>query len=175
MKESMLAVLALTLIAAISVSNVAAISSPETNEAVLGIMQAGNLTNETSAANETNAEQLALKNWNSFIENFEYQNEILNGTIRGNSTYREALDSITSVLVLNSKALTEAERVNPDSKYLDFHSYTINAMEYLNVYLYNMAKYFETRDARYARTAGSAFNTTVEYYNLGKDEADFLF
>ena len=176
MRKNALAILALTLIAAISVSSATSIMStdkglPE-NDALLKTMQAGNATNATV---ETDDEQVALRNWNRFIENFDSQGEVLNGTITGNITYREAMSAITSILVLNSQELAETEMANPGEEYLDFHSYTVDAMRSFNAYLYNIAKYFETRDGRYAATAGTAFNLTVEYYNKGRDEVEFLF
>ena len=81
----------------------------------------------------------------------------------------------TSLLVLNSQALAEGERIVPGEKYSDFHGYTLSAMRYFNVYLYNIAKLFQTRQRIYARNAGDAFNATWDNYTKGKDEANFLF
>ena len=91
-----------------------------------------------------------MRTWNSFIENFDHQGMILNGTLQGNMTYDEAMVAITALFVLNSQAVADAQSMIPDEKYADFHNATVNAMKYFNIYLYNMAKLFETRDARYS-------------------------
>lgn len=176
MRINILVVLALTLVAAISISNVTAITSTDkslpakdASDSILKTMQAGNTTNETVAR------LLVLRNWNNFVENFDQQSKINNDTARGNITYNEAMILSTSLLVLNSQALAEGERIIPGEKYSDFHKYTLDSMRYFNVYLYNIAKLFETRQGIYARNARDAFNASLDSYTKGKDEANFLF
>jgi hypothetical protein len=177
MRINILVVLALTLVAAISISNVTAtisidqsLPAKDVSSPTLKTMQAGNTT-----TNETVARLLVLRNWNNFVENFDQQSKINNETARGNISYDQAMILSTSLLVLNSQALAEGERVVPGEKYSNFHEYTLNAMRYFNVYLYNIAKLFETRQGTYARNARDAFNASLESYTKGKDEADFLF
>jgi hypothetical protein len=176
MRINILVVLALTLVAAISISNVTAtistdnsLPAKDVSSPILRTMQAGNTTNETVAR------QLVLRNWNNFVENFDQQSKINNDTARGNISYGEAMILSTSLLVLNSQALAEGERIVPGEKYSDFHEYTLSAMRYFNVYLYNIAKLFETRQGIYARSARDAFNASLDSYTKGKDEANFLF
>ena len=178
MRRNALAVLALIL-AAISILNVTAamstdrsVSMKDANNPILKTMQASNASN---AANETQVKQLVLANWNSFVENFLYQGQINNDTARKNITYDEAMARSTALLVLNTQALAEGERIVPGEEYSDFHDYTINAMKYFNSYLYNMAKLFETRDGAYARSARNALNVSMDYYTKGRNEASFLF
>jgi len=176
MRINLLVVLALTLVAAISISNVTAITSTDqslptkdVSSPILRTMQAGNTTNETVAR------LLVLRNWNNFVENFDQQSKINNDTARGNISYGQAMILSTSLLVLNSQALAEGERIVPGEKYSDFHQYTLSAMRYFNAYLYNIAKLFETRQGVYARNARDAFNASLDNYTKGKDEANFLF
>lgn len=175
MRKNILAVLALTLVAA-SILNVTATMSTDgsssiknANDPIMKTMQADNTTNETLTR------LLVLRNWNNFVENFDQQSKINNDTARGNITYNEAMILSTSLLVLNSQALAEGEKIVPGEKYSDFHTYTLNAMRYFNVYLYNIAKLFETRQGIYARAARDAFNNSLDSYTKGKDEANFLF
>jgi hypothetical protein len=175
MRKNILAVLALTLVAA-SILNVTATMSTDgsssiknANDPIMKTMQADNTTNETLTR------LLVLRNWNNFVENFDQQSKINNDTARGNITYNEAMILSTSLLVLNSQALAEGEKIVPGEKYSDFHTYTLNAMRYFNVYLYNIAKLFETRQGIYARSARDAFNNSLDSYTKGKDEANFLF
>lgn len=167
MRKYALAIVALFVLAAMGVINAAA----TTNEPVLITMQADN----SSEVNETLAGQLALKSWNTFVENFDYQGEILNRTVNSNMSYDEAMVSTVAILVLNSQALAEAEKINPGDKYAEFLNYTINSMTYFDIYLYNMAKLFETRDGKYSRIGRDAFNISMDYYTEGKKEAEFIY
>ena len=162
--------------ACICISNVTAtistdksLPAKDVSSPILRTMQAGNTTNDTVAR------LLVLRNWNNFVENFDQQSRINNDTARGNISYSEAMILSTSLLVLNSQGLAEGERIVPGEKYSDFHEYTLNAMRYFNVYLYNIAKLFETRQGIYARNARDAFNASLDNYTKGKDEANFLF
>lgn len=176
MRNHIIAVMALFVLAATVMTNAAATSAlgeslpPEQmSQPILSTMQAGTQADE---AQEGKAE---MRIWNTYVENFDYQGEILNGTLQGNASYREAMIATTALFVLNSQDLAGAEMVTPGEKYKDFHNYTINAMRYFNVYLYNMAKLFETRDASYSAIGRDAFNQSMEYYDMGKSEAEFLF
>ena len=90
-------------------------------------------------------------------------------------TYEEAMVATTALLVLNSQSVADAQSITPDEKYTDFLSSTINAMKYFNIYLYNMAKLFETRDGRYSAVGREAFNRSMQYYEAGKSEAEFIY
>ena len=170
MRKYMIAMMALFVLAAIAITNATAISATEQmSQPILKTMQA------ETPANETLEGQSEMRVWNSFVENFDYEGVILNGTLQGNATYEYAMIATTALLVLNSQALADSERMIPGDKYKDFHNYTINAMKYFNVYLYNMAKLFETRDGRYSAMGRDAFNQSMDYYAKGKSEAEFIF
>ena len=146
-------------------------SSPVVDQPVLKVMQ---VQEETETAEEAAERRI----WNSFVENFDYQWDILNSTAQGNGSnesIRDAMVATTALLILNSQGLAEAESITPSEEFRDFHNYTINSMKYFNIYLYNMAKLFETRKAKYSDAGRDALNYSVEYYNLGKAEAEFLF
>jgi len=163
---------AITLFALLAASALAAedsISVKDGEDILLRTMQV------VADANETSDGQSEMLIWNGFVENFDYEGEILNKTLQGNMTSEEAMTATAALLTLNSFGLTEAEKVKPSESYADFYNYSINAMKYFNVYLYNMAKIFETGDARYTQEARDAFNITMDYYTQGKDEADFLY
>lgn len=166
----MTAMMALFVFAAIAITNAAAISATEqTSLPTLKTMQA------ETPANDTLQGQAEMRAWNSFVENFDYEGVILNGTLQGNSSYEYAMIATTALLVLNSQALADSERMIPGDKYKDFHNYTINAMKYFNVYLYNMAKYFQTKKLRYYAIGSEARNQSRDYYTKGYNEAEFIF
>ena len=153
-------------------------SSPAVDQPTLKIMQVQNAEETEQGAAETEQEAAERRIWNSFVENFDYQWEILNSTAQGNGSnesIRDAMVATTALLVLNSQGLAEAESITPSEEFRDFHNYTVTSMKYFNIYLYNMAKLFETRKARYSNTGREALNYSVQYYNLGKAEAEFLF
>ncbi|HPW73585.1 MAG: hypothetical protein IPI63_08040 [Methanothrix sp.] len=141
------------------------------DQPVLKIMQAQDAGDPDEGATEKRI-------WNTFVENFDYQWEIWNATVHGNGSnqsIREAMIATTALLVLNSHGLAEAESTVPSEKFEDFHNYTVSSMKYFNIYLYNMAKYFETRKTKYSTAATDALNNSIKYYDLGKTEAEFLF
>jgi len=141
------------------------------DQPVLKIMQAQDAGDPDEGATEKRI-------WNTFVENFDYQWEIWNATVHGNGSnqsIKEAMIATTALLVLNSQGLAEAESTVPSEKYGDFHNYTVSSMKYFNIYLYNMAKYFETRKTKYSTAATDALNNSIKYYDLGKTEAEFLF
>jgi hypothetical protein len=179
MRRNTLAILALTLIAAISILNVTTVMSADKSVSVMDannpILKTKQVVSANNATNDTTERQLVLANWNNFVENFLYQGQINNDTARKNITYDEAMTRSTALLVLNSQALVDGEKIVPGEEYSDFHDYTLNAMRYFNVYLYNMAKLFETRDGVYARSARNALNVSMDYYTKGRNEASFLF
>ena len=74
-----------------------------------------------------------MKLWNGFVENSNTEYLIVNATLNGNATYEYAMIATTTLLVLNSQALADSERMIPEDEYKDFHNYTINAMKYFNV------------------------------------------
>jgi hypothetical protein len=179
MRRNTLAILALTLIAAIGILNVTTVMSADKSVSVMDannpILKTKQVVSANNATNDTTERQLVLANWNNFVENFLYQGQINNDTARKNITYDEAMTRSTALLVLNSQALVDGEKIVPGEEYSDFHDYTLNAMRYFNVYLYNMAKLFETRDGVYARSARNALNVSMDYYTKGRNEASFLF
>lgn len=180
MRGCIIGVLTLFVLAATAMMCVQAASAQDigkspygADQPVLKIMQI--VSDETNESEEAGVER---RIWNSFVENLDYQGELLNSTAQGNAsneTIRDVMLATTALLVLNSQALAEAESITPDQKYEEFHGYTINAMKYFNIYLYNMAKLFETRKSKYSNTGREALNLSLEYYNLGKAEAEFLF
>ncbi len=146
-------------------------SSGAVDQPTLKIMQVQN-------AIETEKGVTERRIWNSYVENFDYSWEIMNNTAQGNGSnesIRDAMVAITALLVLNSQGLAEAESITPSEEFKDFHNYTINSMKYFNIYLYNIAKLLETRNARYSNAGRDAFNYSLQYYDLGKAEAEFLF
>lgn len=170
MRKYMTAMMALFVLAAIAIMNATAISATEqTGQLILKTMQAG------TPANVTPEGKSEMKLWNGFVENSNTEYLIVNATLNGNATYEYAMIATTTLLVLNSQALADSERMIPEDEYKDFHNYTINAMKYFNVYLYNMAKFFQTKDGRYYAIGRDARNQSGEYYTMGKNEAEFIF
>ncbi len=107
MRKYMIAMMALFVLAAISISNATAISAAEqTSQPILKTMQAG------TPANDTLEGQSEMRIWNSFVENFDYEGVILNGTLQGNASYEYAMIATTALLVLNSQALADSEKDN---------------------------------------------------------------
>lgn len=126
-----------------------------------------------SVANDDGNQTLRI--WNSFVENLNYSSVVLNQSVHGNLSRRDAMVLMTTLLVLNTQSLSELESIETDEKYADFQNYTIGAMRTFNGYLFNMAKFFESDEVIYVLRAREWFNASQEYYTKGREEAEFIF
>jgi len=54
-------------------------------------------------------------------------------------------------------------------KYATYFNFTIRALENLEEYLWNMGKFYETSKTDYAITARMNFNTSMYYYEKGRE------
>jgi hypothetical protein len=170
MRKHILALMALLSLAAIGLMNATAISPDSESLSAGDVSDTLLRTMQAADANDT-AGQSELNIWNSFVQNLNHQIMLL----QGNKTNDEIMIALTTLFVLNSHEVVDAQSRIPDEKYKDFHNATVNGMKYFNIYLYNMAKAFETRDMRYFAVGREAYNKTMEYYNMGKIERDFLY
>jgi hypothetical protein len=75
----------------------------------------------------------------------------------------------TSLYVLTSHTLNSINQTQPPKKYATYFNFTIRALENLEEYLWNMGKFYETSKTDYAITARMNFNTSMYYYEKGRE------
>lgn len=76
----------------------------------------------------------------------------------------------TSILALASRTKDAASRIDPPDDYIKYHFYVQRSLDYLEEYLWNMGKFYETSNNAYAIRAREAFNLSVYYYETSIEE-----
>lgn len=177
MRTRINALVALFILAATAMMSIQTASAQDVSQSPEIVDQPALKIMQIAETNNTAEKAAEMRIWNTFVENIDYNLDIYNSTQgnASNESYRDAMVANTALLVLSMQSLAEAESVTPTEPYRDFHNYTITSMKYFNIYLYNMAKHYETRKPKYSTSGMEALNHSIEQYNLGKAEAEFLF
>ena len=111
---------------------------------------------------------------NQYSEDLGYSSEILNEYVNGNITDREAMMATISVLTLTTQTHDMFDHVESPEKYVKYHFYMQSALKYLKLYLWNMAKFYETNVNEYAVQARECFNLSIFYYEKSIEEYEFI-
>jgi hypothetical protein len=119
--------------------------------------------------NESNYSELLGRTWSQYNEDLNQSSFILNEFVKKNITNSEAMTATTSLYVLNSFTLEQMNREKPPNRYEINHNSTLRALEALRLYLWNMAKFYETNRISYAIDARENFNSSLYYYNMEKE------
>ena len=128
--------------------------------------------NRTSVNNLTQSElnYLNLSNtaWNMYNEDLVYASQILDEFVKKNISSRNAMMATTSAYVLDSITASNVAKTNPPEKFILLHRDTTQAFNYLQSYMWNLAKYYETGEGKYATVARNSFNSSIQF----KEKAD---
>lgn len=111
--------------------------------------------NESSYINLTNTI------WGFYNEDLKYSSKVLDEYVKKNISSSEAMQAMTSVFTLNYQATSMFPRIKPPEKYSEYHNNTVGALLTLQGYILNLAKFYETGNAGYGRTAQALFNQTI--------------
>jgi hypothetical protein len=106
--------------------------------------------------------------WNMYNEDLNTAGQILDEYVKENISAREAMMATDSVYNLDSLTASRVAGVNPPEKFLIFHRDTTQAFSYLQGYMWNLAKFFETGNQVYASAARDSFNSSIQF----KEKAD---
>jgi hypothetical protein len=110
--------------------------------------------------------KLTLSQFNDDLNESSF---ILDEFIRKNISSKDAMVASTSLYVLTSHSLNSINQTQPPKKYATYFNFTIRALENLEEYLWNMGKFYETSKTGYAITARMNFNTSMYYYEKGRE------
>jgi hypothetical protein len=88
-----------------------------------------------------------------------------------NISESEAIQSLMSIYVLAGRTESNIAKIEPPAKYKNFHNYTFNAEENFRIYLWNLAKFIETRYTEYGLEAQTALNLSLDYRQKAIDES----
>jgi hypothetical protein len=129
-------------------------------------------TNETANAKILTQEQnkasyinLSNQIWDFYNEDFKSSSKVLDEYVKGNISGFGAMQAMTSIFTLNYQATSMFVRIKPPEEYLKVHNNTVLAIITLQGYFLNLAKFYETGDVSYGRTAQALFNQTVMYHD----------
>jgi hypothetical protein len=105
-----------------------------------------------------------------FSEDLNYSHFILDSYVKGNISRESALASTISAYVLNIHSINTVLRVEPAEKFSDYHNYLTLMLSDFQMYLWNIAKFYETNNGNYALSAREKYNSTTKNYENALQE-----
>jgi hypothetical protein len=93
-----------------------------------------------------------------------FSSYILDEFIKKNITNSDAMVATSSLFGLSSQSRDAIYSMRPTGEYKGYHNDTILALTYLNAFLWDMAKFYETNKISYALAARVNYNESLYYY-----------
>jgi len=115
--------------------------------------------------------QISRAAWFDYTNDLNYSSQVLDEYANNNISESEAIQSIMSVYVLVGRTESNIAKVEPPTKFSNYHNYTFNAVENFRLYLWNLAKFMETRYPEYGIEARTYLNQSLEYRQKAIDES----
>ncbi|MHB8120483.1 MAG: hypothetical protein ACYDHX_17500 [Methanothrix sp.] len=136
---------------------------------MLAILQLGlNVSAQVSEADDY--PQISRAAWFDYTNDLNYSSKVLDEYANNNISESEAIQSLMSVYLLVGRTEANIAKIEPPEKYEKYHNYTFNAVENFRIYLWNLAKFMETRYTEYGLEAQSYLNQSLEYRQKAMDE-----
>ncbi|NMC10656.1 MAG: hypothetical protein GYA39_06760 [Methanothrix sp.] len=135
--------------------------------AVIGIM--GQAEGSSEGNNSSIYRNILIQALTQYDEDLNSSSYILDEFVKKNISSNDAMIATTSLFILASHTLETIEFAKLPLEYEDYHNDTIRALEYLREYLWDMAKFYETNEIGYAFSARDNFNSSLYYYEKGKN------
>jgi hypothetical protein len=127
----------------------------------------GNTTTLLSDSDYRNTTDGILR---EFKEDLDYSSFVLDEFVKENISRESALTSTISVYVMNIHTINTVLRVEPSEKFSKYHSYLNLMLTDFQMYLWNLAKFYETNNGNYALRAREKYNSTTENYDNALQE-----
>lgn len=127
--------------------------------------ETGDLNIPTQAENESQYIDLSNALWSNYNEDLSYSSAILDKYVNNNITRQEAMEAITSVIVLNSEIADSITKLTPPEKYISYNENAVKSFTDFQAYLFNLAKFYQTGNDAYALEARDRFNESIEYHD----------
>jgi len=106
-----------------------------------------------------------------YTNDLNYSSQVLNEYVNESISDSEAIQSIMAVYMLAGRTESNIARVEPPAKYANFHNYTLNAVVNFRLYLWNLAKFIETKHIQYGVEAQTYLNASSDYRQKALDES----
>lgn len=120
--------------------------------------------------NESTYKNISIQTWLQYHEDFNYSSTTLNDYVKKNISGKEAMLDSVSLYSLVEQTTVNLNSVEPPQKYKLYHNYTLSTLTDLHSYLFYLAKFYETNNARYAIMARHYFNQTLNDQSLAAEE-----
>jgi hypothetical protein len=105
-----------------------------------------------------------------YREDFNYSGGILENYVNKTISDSDALVATTSIFILTSHSIALLETNKPPKIYENTYNNTLLGMTYLQAFLWNMSKFYETNKNFYLVQARKNLNDSVSYYKTGQEE-----
>jgi hypothetical protein len=142
-------------------------------------IKVGSLLAENGSQNESYNSSYYYRSLKSALDQYEEDHLVttrtLNDYVSKNISAGEALVNTTSILMLNSMTLENMRKLNPPENYSNYQSDVINALTEFQYYLWNLAKFYETRKVDYVLEARKRYNISRSYYTKGLNASEVQF
>ncbi|MDM7912691.1 MAG: hypothetical protein QUS09_06305, partial [Methanotrichaceae archaeon] len=115
--------------------------------------------------------QISSAAWFDYNNDLSYSSQVLDDYVNKNISDSEALQSLMAVYLMAGRSEANILSVEPPAEYKNYHNYTYSAVEYFRLYLWNLAKFIETKYAPYGNEAQNYFNLSLEYRQKALDES----
>jgi hypothetical protein len=99
-----------------------------------------------------------------YLEDLNYSSYILDEFVNKSIEPREAMTATLTLFALTEKTANMVDLIEPPSNLKAYHDNSKQALVYLEGYLWNMVKFYETNRRVYAMLAHDNFNKSVNHY-----------
>lgn len=129
------------------------------------------MNSSASAQEGKNYSQISSAAWFDYNNDLSYSSQVLDDYVNKNISDSEALQSLMAVYLMAGRSEANILSVEPPVEYKNYHNYTYSAVEYFRLYLWNLAKFIETKYTPYGNEAQNYFNLSLEYRQKALDES----
>jgi hypothetical protein len=160
-KELLAMFLLLALVVSATIAEAAGVKSNVTNPKEINVRSQQIAPQNSTDSFFKDLLRITLSQYNDDLNQSSF---ILDGFIKKNISSRDAMIASTSLYVLTSYTIDYINQTKPPKKYAIYFNSTTQALINLRVYLWNIAKYYETGKTPYAISAREYFNSSLYYY-----------
>lgn len=132
------------------------------------------LSSAVLAQEEIDYGRIATAAWFDYGSDLNYSSRILEDYVNNNISDAEAIQSLMAVYVMAGRTAANLANLEPPAEFSNFHNYTFRSVEHFRLYLWNLAKFIETKYTVYGQDAMSNFNTSLEYREKALEESVLL-
>lgn len=137
-------------------------------------VQYGTILKIMQSENKSTYQNEMTMAWSQYTGHSKYSAKTLDEFLKRNISSNEAMYTLTSLYILQSKTINNINLLEPPKEYANYHNNTLNAMTYLREYLWDLAMYCETRDGYYATQGLENYNESTKFAEKVGDDAFFL-